>query len=262
MGYLKPEYETYQDVKSTLGVWSAPLFVVAEIIFYYLVLTDSHRRALSDFPTLNTWIADVGLLSAALLSGLFLAVVFVHILEIHDHWYDRYLVRWRDRYDRDFIIPKLLEPYSSKLPDGFESIAKSKKKDVLSKLFYEFVRDRDPQISRNTIVRFYERITKYWLSQMSEVVFLLTLCLAFAYWTIGQVEEWPGLAFPIVALVLAISGWILSRLSALVLRREVRKATEEEIRAIHIERSEEFREALAAFCRQEGVAIGREENNS
>ena len=51
-----------------------------------------------------------GGVGVALFTGL--ASVLIEIIKVHDAIYDKYVVRWRLRYDTDFILQRLLKPFA------------------------------------------------------------------------------------------------------------------------------------------------------
>jgi hypothetical protein len=254
MSIFKPEYETYQDVKSTLAWWSVPVWSIVVLVIYFALLTDEHRTALvKAIPGLSGWAAEAGTLTAVVVLGLIIAHLATHLLEIHDHWYDRYIVRWRDRYARQKMIPALIAPHLGKLTENAVEILLRDPGPTLKALFYPFASDRDMKIRKNLVVRFYERITKYWLSQMIEVACICLLIIALIYAAI--LGAWPP-AKPIVwTVVAAILTFIIARIVAWQLRRVVWEATQEEIQDIHDSLGAEFEDALVNYLLKHGIAI-------
>lgn len=178
----------------------------------------------------------------------------VHVLEVHDHIYDKYIVRWRKKYVLEYIIPELLAPSRDRLPANAIEVAKQNWKLCMKRLFYHFATDYEPQINQNLLVRFYERVTKYWLSQLAEVALILLAILTVAY-GILEFLMW-GLAFPVrllwflisIAVVFLVVKWI-----SIVLRKTVWDATRDEIEAII--HHKDFNARLTEFCDEVGLEL-------
>jgi hypothetical protein len=254
MSIFKPEYETYQDVKSTLAWWATPVWGLVVFATYFFVLLERHRAALlSLVPGLSEWVAQVGLVSALLLLGGVVAHFAAHVLEVHDHLYDRYVVKWRDRYAREKMIPFLLSPYQERLSREVMEAALAKPGKTLSKMFYPFAGDRDAKIKQNLIVRFYERITKYWLTQTVEVASLVLVAVTGGY---GMTFYGPKDGKRAVSLILvAIAVIVINRIVAWRLRIGVWEATKAEIEDIHSSCKDEFESCLEQFCSEHGCAF-------
>jgi hypothetical protein len=260
MNIFKPKYDTYQDVKDNLAWWSTFLFLILEIILFALVLTPNHRHAILNIPIpgFAQWLNKTGFLAALFIIALILAQVLVHIAGVHDKFYDRYFVQWRRRYDSHFIIPKLLKPYHSMLSPEFEAAAQGDIYKSMRKLFYDFVQDRDCMIAKNLVVRFYEKITLYWLCQMVEFCSLTLFVCSVAYWAVGYFREWPSITFPIQALMCAAIGGIVGRLLSHSMRLQVKRATEDEIDAIHTRCKQAFEESLTKYSHSLGLKYGKD----
>lgn len=243
MSVFKPEYETYQDVKSTLACWSVPVWAALMYCLFYVVLLDAHRTAiLSLIPGLAAWTALVGSVVVLFVLAGVVSHTAVHIFEIHDHIYDRYIIRWRERYARERMIPKLLEPYRVLLGDDLVAAALRQQGDTLKSLFYPFAGDRDSRIRRNLVARFYERITKYWLTQVVEIAALLLVSCTVIYAGFFYSKPYPTrTGWMLVAVVVAV---LINRLAIWGLRKSVWEATEDEIADIHRSCKSDFGKAL------------------
>ncbi len=252
MGAFDPKFENYQDVKTTLGWWSAPIWILSVWVIWRAVLEQPHRDwVLSRLPDVDTWMQQVGVLSACVVIGLILGQFLVHVVQIHDHFYDRYIVKWRKSYVSDKIIPALLTPALNRLPSHAVETANQHWGKCMKHLFYHFVSDHDTKIGKNPLVRFYERVTKYWLAQLAQVAAILLGIFTLSY---GLANNWPSLPprhMYVVAGclgVFAVAGY-LSR----GLRNFVWQATQEEIDAIHSHA--EYETQLSTFCREVGLAL-------
>src|SRR6185312_14878484 len=95
--------------------------------------------------------------------------------------YDKYVIRWRHRYDSEFVLPHLLRPIWSEVRESFENEIAENPEQAMKRLYYPFVGDLEPKIRKNLLVRLYERITVYWLTQVCELllaVIFLSMALA------------------------------------------------------------------------------------
>jgi len=250
MNIFKPEYETYQDVKNTLACWGTLVWFAVMAIFWYFVLLPTHRQAVTNWPGIAAWVTKAGPVAALLVLAALTSQFMVHLLEVHDHIYDRLIIQWRDRYARKQMIPELLKPYLRELPSGFLNKAVQKPRRTLDVLFYRFAADRDTKIGHNLIVRFYERITKYWLTQIVEMAVLLFGTFMTVYMLIyHEPMSWARLLFGLggCAIVLCVN-----RVCVWLARKSVWCATKAEIDAIHSSCKVEFEQSLRELCQRYG----------
>jgi hypothetical protein len=230
---LKFTYDTYQDVRRNLFLYSTPFLVVAGFFTFFYVLPPAHQRivvsVLESISNSQPW---KGLAGAGLGLFLFVGLAFLmtEIFQVHDQWYDKHIIKWRYRYDIDFILPRLIRPFASGTNYRFYNVAETQ--DFLTELYYPFVGDRDLKIAKNKLVRFYEVVTVYWLTQINEIVLVLLTLLIVVYRYLGPAD----LAYRTRLLDVFVAvgcGLILNRMWAGSSKEKVRHATEEEIRAIH-----------------------------
>ena len=228
-------YETYQDVRDNLFKYSTPFLVVAGFFTYLRILPATHQQkviALIEYVT-NTepW---KGLLGASIGIVVFVSLAFVltELFQVHDQWYDKYVIRWRYYYAVDFILPKLVRPFASAFTVRFGEVAEQNLRDFQERLYYHFVRDRDTKIPKNTLVRFYEVITVYWLTQINEIVLILLISLVAFYRFFGPPETGYRTRL-LTNLLLLVIAFLVNRLWVRRSLNKVRRATEDEIRAIH-----------------------------
>lgn len=257
MSIFDPEYETYQDVKNTLAWWAVPVWAALMYCLFYLVLQESHRRAiLGLIPGLAEWKASAGAIVVLFMLAGIVSHIAVHVLEIHDHIYDRHLIRWRERYAREVMIPKLLDPYKVLLSDDVVAAARLNQGHTLRMLFYRFAGDRDTKIKQNLIVRFYERIAKYWLTQIVEIAAILLVVTTILYGAFFYTEPPPtGPGWMLLGIIVVV---VINRMCIRILRKSVQEATQEEIADIHASCKDEFARALAELQAEYG---GKGENH-
>jgi hypothetical protein len=256
MSIFEPKFETYQDVKTTLTWWSIPFWLAMLLAIYFGIMPPDHRATLKTlFPGLTDWVGNTGsFLVAVALAGA-LSQFMIHVVEVHDRVYDRFVVKWRQDYDVLFILPSLLKPLEHDVPLAALSVAQANRQFFMERLYYNFVGDRDMKIRKNLVVRFYEVITKYWLTQLLEVAALLVVLVdvvyALADRLLGRLMR-PTLYWTLVA---ALAVWVLARVSALLARPRVARHTTAQIEAIHKDCAQLFRTAVSDSFREQGIDV-------
>ena len=230
-------YTTYQDVRRNLFKYSAPFLIAAGFAAYGFILPEPHRAAvfqlLQKVTVLEPWKSLVGV-GAGTAVFAFIAFLMTEVLKLHDRWYDRWVVQWRHDFDVLFILPRLLQPFISRTNQRFWKEAARNRHTFMERLYYPYVTDLDPKIPKNKLVRFYEAITVYWLTQINELLLLLLLVACGGYTLTDYARVDHAYAVRLLRSVLAIVA--LLALNRLWIRRErqsVVHATAEEIQAIH-----------------------------
>src|SRR3990172_1553394 len=97
-------------------------------------------------------------------------------------------------------------------------------------VYYPFVGDRDLKIAKNLLVRFYERVTIYWMTQMNELVLIGMAALLGAYWLLSPWvvthADMASYSRRLLAILLAIAiCFALNRVWVRTSREAVREAT-------------------------------------
>jgi hypothetical protein len=225
------DYETYQDVRKNLFYYSAIALNLAGFAAYQWILPISHRLWVDnviDELTNNSILG--GLLTGGVGLVIFtgLAFTLIEIIKVHDAIYDKYLVRWRLRYDTDFILQRLLRPFGSRIGRKLYVESERNLKDFMERLYYPFVGDRDGKIGKNVILRFYERITIYWLTQVNEIIVALLVVLIAVYRFLGPQDDHYR-AQLLTVLLAVIVVFLINRLWVRSAREGAREATAEEI---------------------------------
>jgi|GEM_PF-1406881 len=248
--------KAYQDVKANLQWYTTVVLGATGFLFYLFVLPDAHRRTVSTLfgqipPSLN-----VGLGIILLLFG-FLSWLLIFGFEIHDKVYDRYFIRWRLYYDLDFILPTLVRPFIHKLDKRFFHVAQNNRQEFM-KPFYHFVADyeHEHKVKQNLIVRFYEAVTKYWITQINDIILFCLLLLTFAYYLV-----YKSLALPLNTIVntnfLIAALFLINRYCCRRSRERLRRATADEIEDIHNEFSGELETQLKELHIEYGLRYGQ-----
>jgi hypothetical protein len=243
-------YDTYQDVRKNLFRYSAITLNLAGFAAYQWILPPSHQQWVSKwFEYLSKNPVAGGLLKGgvgiAIFSGL--AFVLIEFLKVHDRIYDKYVVRWRLRFDTDFILQRLLNPFGHRVSRKFYAEAERNLRDFMERLYYPFVGDRDGKIGKNAIVRFYERITIYWLTQVNEIIIGLVVALIAAYRFFGPPED-QYRAQLLTVLLAVIVVFLVNRLWMYSARVEVRQATAEQIDQITDQHQPDLEQRLQTLC--------------
>jgi len=246
----------YQDVKANLNWYTTIILALIGFILYLFFLPPEHKQ------TLNTIFGQIPS-SQIVGSGIILAIfgfigwLFVFCFEFHDKVYDRYFVKWRFYYDLYFILPYLVRPFAHKLDKRFFDEAENHRDDFM-KPFYHFVADyeHEHKIKQNLIVRFYEIVTKYWITQMNEIMLFLLLLVNFAYffvYTCLKIPLNPIVVMNFIVMVL----FLLNRLAVKKTKISVWKATSDEIEEIHNSFMDELDEELRKLSKKFNLNYGK-----
>jgi len=250
-------YNTYQDVRHNLFKYSVPFLVGAGFFTYFLILPPSHKQAvtgvLSYIANTEPWKSLLGA-GVGLVVFVGLAFLLTEIFQVHDQWYDKYVTRWRHSYDNDFILPRLTQPFGSGLNFRFREEAESRTGAFMEAIYYPFVGDIDLKIPKNKLVRFYEVVTVYWLTQINEIVIFGMFMLVALYRAFGPNDPSYRTRLVTDLLILAVA-FLLNRLWSRSILVKVRHATEQEIRAIHENKDlrADLKARLIALCTQYNV---------
>jgi len=240
-----PIPKQYQDVKTRLSFYTAIILAASLILFYFIVLSSEHREIvgklfLGKIPSPQIIGSGIIFLVFALL-GWFM----IFLLDIHNK-YDRYIVKWRYYYALDFILPTLVRPFTKKLSGRFFTLAKDKNNiSDFMKIYYYFVADCDHRISENAIIRFYESITKYWITQINEIILFIFILLTFLYYLICDISEITiNPNFIVYPIFFALLLFFINRLYILSVLKNVRERTVDEIEEIHTNYLNELEQKL------------------
>jgi hypothetical protein len=245
-------YETYQDVRKNLFFYSVPSLVVAGFFCYWGILPAAHQHFIWSVFSYVSNSEGVKALSGGV-SGIvvfsLVAYLLTEVFQVHDQLWDKYVKKWRYYYAIDYILPRLVQPFGCHLNYRFNEEAEQRVGAFQKELYYPFVGDRDAKIPKNKLVRFYEVITVYWLTQINEIVLFLLAGVVAVYALLGpsDVGYRTLLLKDCGILVLA---FLLNRVWTRHTLGKVRRATEEEIRAIHEDQklSAELESRLKTLC--------------
>lgn len=232
--------ETYKDVKTNLRYYTTFIIVIISILLYIIYIG-----------------IDPGIVIAGevlVLSGIIYFLlssfswILIFIFEIHDKWYDRHFVKWRLKYDVDFIIPTLIKPFLKKIDARFFDIYESdseKRFLLMENCFYEFVGDHagENKIKKTKIVRFYESSQKYWITQINEIIMITFIIINFFIYIFNG---FIGFLLNKIIIVnyIFIFLFIINRYLVKKFRKETRFATRDEIREIHATKLNELETQL------------------
>jgi hypothetical protein len=104
---LKFDYETYQDVRHNLFLYSTPVLIIAGFFTYFCILPPTLQQVvvqvLEYVSNKEPLKGIVGTAAGVVVFG-GIAFLLTEIIQVHDQWYDKYIVRWRHRYATDFIL--------------------------------------------------------------------------------------------------------------------------------------------------------------
>lgn len=222
-------YETYQDVRTNIAVYTAVALGLSALVFYAFVITSTQREWMSQVfhqEYLGYFVTP--------LFFLILGYFLIEVLKVHDKIYDRYIVKWRLKYDLTTILPALIEPFENTTDSQFLDTAKSNRTDFMERLYYEFVGDREHEypITKNYLVRFYEAISAYWYTQVNDIILILLSVISIVLLINALATSQNPNRFIITIGVIA-TLFIVNRFAVKRSRSSVAQATMREIHDIH-----------------------------
>lgn len=219
--------------------------IFGAFIYLFLVPDVQHQviehfvksRSPEWLPKLVTDVSMVAILG-------FVSWLLIFIFEMHDKIYDRYVIKWRYYYDLDFILPTLTRPFACDMDPQFFFTAQQHMYEFM-KPYYDFVGDgeRKYPITKNLLVRFYESVTKYWITQINEILLIGAFVLDWVYFFIYRSLQLPIDMVAVWSLTLPVLFFI-NRIAAAHFRNSVRRSTLDEIEDIQRLYPEQLREAF------------------
>jgi len=249
---LNFSYNTYQDVRKNLFRYSVPFMTFTGFFIYWMIFPVDLQQRVSDLIGLITTTPPWNsLLGTGFGIGVFTFIAFIvtEVFKIHDQWYDKHIIKWRAYYDVNYILSRLVRPFASSLNARFYQLAEERRSDFMERLYYPFVGDRDSKIPKNKLVRFYESITIYWLTQINEflLMFIFIIILIFRITGPDSLEYKSSLLTPLIITTIA---FILNRFWIRSALRQVEYATLDEITSIHDDVSllEDLRNRIHNLC--------------
>lgn len=249
------QFRSYQDVKNVLHTYTYFISMIFSVVAYFLVIPEAHRWAVNTLFGLFNELGVVGI-AVSILFGFTISFLFIHLFEIHDKIYDRFIIKWRYRYSRDFILPELFKPFGAKLDKRFFQLAEKNIRDFM-KVFYHFVSDYDVKIRKTLVVRFYDRVWKYWATQVNEILIIMLL-LTIAGYAIYYAVYGLTLKNLLIALAVAVLSGIVNRFLSQYFLRFVREATQEEIEDIHANFHDELEYKVKELSRRFHLEYGND----
>lgn len=95
---IKFTYDTYQDVRHNLFLYSIPVLVIAGFFAYFRILPQSAQsrvaQVISSLASSPIWKGVLGGVSGIAFFAV-LAFLLTEILQIHDQYYDKFVARSR-----------------------------------------------------------------------------------------------------------------------------------------------------------------------
>jgi uncharacterized membrane protein len=252
---IKLEFETYQDVRTMLVKWSIPIWGVFLYLCYLLIIPKELKEFVSNqFPQFAEWIKNVTSIVAFITITFIFSYIMINLLQIHDKYYDRYCVKWRYNYAITYLIPTLLRPIYDPIPEIVLISIKKNLGNFMENCYYYFVGDREMKIRKNLVVRFYESITKYWLSQIGEIAAIIFLSLLIVYFICSLFAS--NISFTKSHIIAAIIASIILGLFK-ILSTRLRKAatikTKDQIDDIHKRFMNDLQNQFTSFCKEHNV---------
>jgi len=256
---LNLKFDTYQDVKNILYLYTYAISIILSLLVYFLVIPDNHRLVLNTVFGSIVELVPVGVI-ISIVFGFIVSGLFIHMFEVYDKVYDKFIIRWRYKYTRDFIFPELFNPFAEKLDKKFFKTAMANIREFMN-IFYYFVGDRDMKIRKNAVVRFYEAIWKYWATQINEVFFILFGVMLIIYSIYFAVENIKLLSLVTPALIIVIFG-VINRLMSKYFLKSVNMMTKEEIEEIHNNFKDELEGKIMDISQKFELSYGENNNNN
>ena len=251
------KYDTYQDVRKNLFTYSIPFFIVAGFMTFNYVFPQSLQKTILFFVENNIkqqnwqYIIKGGIGSVIFI---IIAFLFTEIFQLHDQFYDKFIIKWRKGYAIDFIQIRLIQPFSNRLNYRFFEELNKNVGQFQERLFYPFVGDRDHKISKNKLIRFYEAITPYWLTQTNEILFVIIILVSiFIHIFIEKPYTHSSVLTTSITVLLVL--FVLNRIWRNRIIKRVRSATYDEIKSIHEDEEllKELELKLKTLCKDYNV---------
>lgn len=245
----------YPDVKATVAWYTGIISGLTALVLYLFFIPEAQRTALGD---LFSRIPSEEIVGSGLIFVVFGLVgwFLIFFLEIHDKVYDQYIIKWRFYYDLDFILPRLFRPLAGNMDPRFFASAQAAKSAFMEP-YYKFVGDfAEHKINENLILRFYEASTKYWITQMHELLLFAILIFTYAYYFVYKNLELPLDAIVITNIVV-VTLMVINRYLVRLSRNQVRLKTTDEIADIHEKFPVELENELEALHQQHGLQYRR-----
>lgn len=248
-------FETHQDVEKNLVLVMVVLLFVSFSFLFLIVLPPHQRQVLLDFVRQRP-IPGIASFGGLLAIMAVVAVILVWALQVH-LVYDRYVVGWRAEYDTKVILVGLCQPVGGKLDRDFLAAAEKNRDTLMRELFYPYVHDRDSKdpeivVDQNKLARFYEEVTRYWTTELIEIVLYSMVLIAVIYLPIYRRLHLScrnlGLSIAVLLVLLGINAW-LARKSLI----GVRGITDEQIQRIHDRYHEDLHQRLSRMSARFGL---------
>lgn len=249
----KTHPKQYQDVKANLAWYTTLVLAIVGLACYFFIVPTGQQEALN---TLFGRVESLKIIGPGILAVGFAAIgwFLVFVVEIYDKVYDRRFTKWRFWYDIDFILPTLFRPFANKIDPRFFDEAQKNLYQFM-KPYYHFVGDYDTKINKNLVVRFYEAVTKYWMTQINEVLIFFLFLLALVYSRL-----YPGAQTGVLldTCFLLVALFILNRYAAQRSRLTARLATSDEIEEIKLNFKDELEDQLIRLSEKFNLRYGKD----
>jgi hypothetical protein len=253
---LDLKYETYQDVRTMLVKLSIPIWVIFILSFYYIIIPNDVRLKVANlYPDfLVQWLQTVGTMVALIFISIIISYITINILKIHDKLYDYYCVKWRYNNAIGFIIPNLLRPFhKDSIPQVRSDLIKNHLAEFMENNYYVFVGDRDMKIRKNLVVRFYEKVTEYWLSQVAEIVVILFILSLAVLTILSLLIQIKVTALHFYSIIVSAIIFLVLLFISNQLRKKVNIKIMDEINDIHLHHIDELKMQYENFLRIHNV---------
>jgi len=248
------QFKSYQDVKNVLHWYTYFVSMIMSLLAYFLVIPQQHKLILNTvFGNINE-VVPVGIVITAIF-GFVISLLFVHMFEVYDKVYDRFVIKWRYKYAKGYILPELISPFKEKIDKEFLETASKNMREFMN-IFYSFVGDYDVKIRKTAVVRFYDAIWKYWATQINEVFFIIFAMMLVGYTLYYVIQDLQVVSMITPSILIVVMG-IINRAISKYFLKYVRIMTKEEIEEIHKNFKDELEEKVKEISEKFDLSYGK-----
>lgn len=247
------QFKSYQDVKNVLHRYTYFVSIIMSLLAYFLVIPQQHQLILNTVFGSITEVVPAGIV-ITLIFGFVISFLFVHMFEVYDKVYDRFVIKWRYKYAKDYILPELIRPFKEKVDKEFLKTASKNMREFMN-IFYSFVGDHDVKIRKTAVVRFYDAVWKYWATQINEVFFIMFAMMLIGYTIYYMIKDLQVVSMITPSIIIVVLG-IINRAISIYFLKYVRVMTKEEIEEIHANFKDELEEKVKEISQKFGLSYG------
>ena len=215
---------TYRRVQVMLWYWMTFLLLPSLFSLFFPIfnLSSSVRYELL-FSTTSS-ILILLFLSAAI------SWLAVWLFELHK-LYDDYFVGWRRDFEVYFIIGIITQFINLRYKPLLFTLA-MEHRDLFLRPYYQLVGDMRSGLSVATRNRFYDELSRYWITQLTEVTILISYLVLLIYLLLNNTNYYLIIHKSIYIILILGALYMITRRLALTARYKVQKAEIDVIESI------------------------------